>query len=72
MTAAHDYFSGGGDSNAGAIWGSSVGDDGHLVVSAEWARREALSIREPRTGGCATTRGPEEEGGPTTGIQGRS
>ncbi len=46
VTAAHDYFSGGGDSNAGAIWGSSVGDDGHLVVSAEWARREALSIRE--------------------------
>ena len=42
ITAAHDYYSGAGDSNAGAIWGGRLGASTNVVLSAEWAARQAL------------------------------
>ena len=41
VSAAHEYFPGAGDTNAGAIWGGKLGE-AHAVVSAEWRGRQAL------------------------------
>lgn len=41
VSAAHEHFSGAGDTNTGAIWGGKIGS-AHAVVSAEWRRRQEL------------------------------
>ena len=41
VSAAHEHFSGAGDTNTGAIWGGKLGS-AHAVVSAEWRRRQEL------------------------------
>jgi len=46
VTAAHDYFSGAGDSNAAAIWGGNLGGSTNVVLSAEWAARRELMPQE--------------------------
>ena len=45
VSAAHEHFSGAGDTNTGAIWGGKIGS-AHAVVSAEWRRRQELRITE--------------------------
>ena len=35
VTGSHEYFSGAGETNVGAIWGSPLGERAHAVVSAE-------------------------------------
>ena len=45
VSAAHEYFPGAGDTNAGAIWGGKLGE-AHAVVSAEWRGRQALPATE--------------------------
>ena len=57
FTAAHDYFSGAGDSNAGAIWGGSLGASTNVVLSAEWAARQDL-MPEERDWGLRPYPGP--------------
>ena len=57
FTAAHDYFSGAGDSNAGAIWGGGLGAYTNVVLSAEWAARQDL-MPEERDWGLRPYPGP--------------
>ncbi len=45
VSAAHEYFPGAGDTNAGAIWGGKLGD-AHAVISAEWRGRQKLPASE--------------------------
>ena len=45
VSAAHDYFAGAGDTNAGAIWGGKLGR-AHAVVAAEWRGRQKLPVSE--------------------------
>ena len=45
VSAAHEYFPGAGDTNAGAIWGGKLGE-AHAVVSAEWRGRKKLPASE--------------------------
>ena len=56
VTAAHDYFSGAGDSNAGAIWGGRLGS-ANVVLAAEWAARQEL-MPEERDWGLRPYPGP--------------
>ena len=42
-TASHEWFSGAGESNAGAIWGSRIGERAHAVISAEAAVTQVLT-----------------------------
>ena len=56
ITAAHDYFSGAGDSNAAAIWGGRMGST-NVVLSAEWAARQEL-MPEERNWGLRPYPGP--------------
>ena len=46
VTASHEYFAGGGDTNAGAIWGGRLGRTTNAVLSAEWLTRQELTPQE--------------------------
>ena len=46
MSASHDYFSGAGDTNVGAIWGTKLGENTNAVLSADWASRQQLKAEE--------------------------
>ena len=46
LSASHDYFSGAGDTNVGAIWGTNLGDGTNAVLSADWAMRRELQAEE--------------------------
>lgn len=46
LSASHDYFSGAGDTNIGAIWGTSLGDGTNAVLAADWAMRRQLEAEE--------------------------
>ncbi len=46
ISGAHEYFSGAGDSNVGAIWGMKLGERTNIVVSGEWAARQELQTAE--------------------------
>ena len=41
--AAHEYYSGAGDTNAGAIWGRRFSESAHLVVSGEVLMQQELT-----------------------------
>lgn len=67
ISGTHEYFSGAGETNAGAIWGSPLGGSAHAVVSAEvFATQElapeerdwALSEFTPGGGGWSYTGNP--------------
>ena len=45
-TASHEWFSGAGESNVGAIWGSRLGERAHAVFSAEAAFTQLLTPEE--------------------------
>ena len=40
---SHDYFDGAGDTNLGAIYGTTIRDDHYALVSGEWMRRLELT-----------------------------
>ena len=46
VSGAHEYFAGAGDTNAGAIWGSRIGENAHAVVSAEVVTTQELDPEE--------------------------
>ena len=46
VTASHEYFTGGGDTNVGGIWGRRLGSSTNAVVSAEWLTRQQLTPEE--------------------------
>ena len=46
VSGAHEYFAGAGDTNAGAIWGSRIGENAHAVVSAEVVSTRELDAEE--------------------------
>ena len=46
VSGAHEYFAGGGETNAGAIWGSQLGESAHAVVSAEVFATQELTPEE--------------------------
>ena len=43
VEAAHEYFAASGNTNVGAIWGSTVGESSHVVLSAEMLTTQDLS-----------------------------
>ena len=43
VSASHEYFVGSGETHAGAIWGTPLGEDAHAVVSAEAVVSSGLS-----------------------------
>ena len=45
VSAAHEYFAGAGDTNAGAIWGGKLGS-AHAIVAGEWRGRQKLPASE--------------------------
>ena len=46
VSGAHEYYGGAGDTNAGAIWGSRLGESAHAVVSAEVVVTQELDPEE--------------------------
>ena len=50
LSASHDSFENAGDSTIAGIWGVDVGDNAHLVVSAEHYRRQELQAGEREWG----------------------
>ena len=46
VSASHEYLPDAGDTNAGAIWGSRLGESAHAVVSAEVALTRELTPQE--------------------------
>ncbi len=44
--AAHEYYSGAGDSNVGAIWGRRFSESAHLVVAGEVLMQQELTPEE--------------------------
>lgn len=46
VSGSHEYFSGAGESNVGAIWGSELGERAHAVVSAEAFFTRELAVEE--------------------------
>ncbi len=46
VAGSHEYFSGAGETNIGAIWGSELGENAHAVVSAEVFQTQELTPEE--------------------------
>ena len=46
ISGSHEYFSGAGETNVGAIWGSVLGERAHAVVSAEAFVTRELTVEE--------------------------
>ncbi|MXW19121.1 MAG: TonB-dependent receptor [Gemmatimonadetes bacterium] len=46
VSGSHEYFSGAGETNVGAIWGSELGERAHAVVSAEAFFTQELAVEE--------------------------
>jgi len=46
VSGSHEYFAGAGETNAGAIWGSPLGENAHAVVSAEVFMTQELTVEE--------------------------
>ena len=46
VSGSHEYFANAGETNAGAIWGSRVGESAHAVVSAEVFVTQELTPEE--------------------------
>ena len=46
VSGSHEYFSGAGETNFGAIWGSQLGERAHAVVSAEAFFTQELAVEE--------------------------
>ena len=46
VSGSHEYFSGAGETNVGAIWGSELGERAHAVVSAEAFFTRELKVEE--------------------------
>ena len=46
VSGSHEYFSGAGETNVGAIWGSELGGRAHAVVSAEAFFAQELEVAE--------------------------
>ncbi len=46
VSGSHEYFSGAGETNVGAIWGSELGERAHAVVSAEAFFTQELEVEE--------------------------
>ncbi len=46
FTAAHEYYAASGNTSAGGIWGRSVGESAHAVISAEALQTQYLKVRD--------------------------
>ena len=46
VSGSHEYFANAGETNAGAIWGSQLGENAHAVVSAEVFLTQELTPEE--------------------------
>ena len=46
ISGSHEYYSGAGETNAGAIWGSPLGGSAHAVISAEVFATQELATEE--------------------------
>ena len=46
LTAAHELYAASGNTSAGGIWGRSVGENAHAVLSAEVLQTQYLKVRD--------------------------